>query len=66
MQDFRDRLKIEYKELEDRLEKLSAFLETETFYSLSEEEKNDLKTQLNGMTIYHAALKSRLTRYNLI
>lgn len=56
------RLENEFEELTNRIEKLSAFISTDTFKSLDEIEQDDLLNQLEVMIEYSAILNRRLGR----
>ena len=56
----------EYKELQERIGKLSTFISGPIFAELDSEEKIDMQGQLHGMTIYKACLESRLKRKKLL
>jgi hypothetical protein len=66
MEDFEKRLVIEYKDLEEKITKLRAFMLSEKYSTLDKEEQNDLNQQLDGMIKYHNALAKRMSRRNLI
>lgn len=58
------KIKLELKELNDKIVKLSYFIESNsTFTTLSSEEQSAMKKQLKAMTSYETALR---TRINLI
>lgn len=58
-----ERMLAEYTELNDRLNKLRAFIESEKFMALSPEEQMDMGDQSEGMRGYAAALRSRINRF---
>lgn len=57
---FKDRLKIEYAQLEERLGKLRGFIQSEQFQSLAEEDRNLLVEQEKVMDSYLAILNTRI------
>ena len=57
------KLKEEYKELETRINKLSAFLNTDEWRNLSEREKNMLLSQFHAMNVYCIVLGDRISFY---
>lgn len=59
---FRDRLAIEYEQLEERLGKLRVFIQSERFQSLAEEDRNLLVEQENAMDSYLAILNTRIIK----
>ena len=67
MEAFQERMLFEYNELTERIEKLLNFMNTDMFkQKLSEEERNLMFEQLNGMSIYSKALRQRLKLQTLI
>ena len=67
MEAFQERMLFEYNELTERIEKLINFMNTDMFkQKLSEEERNLMFEQLNGMSIYSKALRQRLKLQTLI
>ena len=60
MSTFLERLKLEARELEDKIFALTAFLETSTFENLSLSNKILLKKQLKAMEDYFSILVIRL------
>lgn len=52
----------EYAELDDRFTKLCAFMETETFASLSDEDRHLMQAQATAMRAYLNALSIRIDR----
>lgn len=59
-QDFIERLEKEQEELDERIEKLTAFTKTKTFSDLSEEHRDLLEEQLEVMGDLTAILSRRL------
>lgn len=59
---FQERLKVEHEELVQRLTKLTEFIDTTTYYSLTTDEQTDLKIQHSYMTGYAGILARRLNR----
>lgn len=57
---FKDRLVIEYEQLEERLGKLRGFIQSERFQSLAEEDRNLLVEQEKAMDSYLAILNTRI------
>lgn len=57
---FKDRLTIEYAQLEERLGKLRGFIQSEQFQSLAEEDRNLLAEQEKVMDSYLAILNTRI------
>ena len=57
---FKDRLTIEYAQLEERLEKLRVFIQSERFQILAEEDRNLLVEQEKAMDSYLAILNTRI------
>lgn len=56
----------EYKELDDRINKLASFINTNPiFETLQNEEREDMKAQLIGMRKYINVLANRLRRQNV-
>ena len=66
MNDFKDRLIAEYKELVERITKLSTFINADMFQILEEDERNDMKEQLKVMIMYRTVLERRMRRKNLL
>ena len=61
--DFKGRVELEAKELEQKLEKLEAFINGQSaFSSLSQDQQNDLLEQKVAMTEYLGILRRRLAR----
>lgn len=63
-EDFKDRLIIEFKELEDRFRKLETFIEKNGFQNIAEhcgpEQAALMLSQYHGMSLYYDALKYRI------
>lgn len=59
---FIDRMRIEHKELEDKLYRLNQFIETDDYNKLSSDDRHDLIFQAEAMTAYQAILFRRLQR----
>lgn len=63
-EDFKDRLIIEFKELEDRFKKLDTFIEKYGFQKIAEicgpEQAALMLSQYHGMSLYYNALKYRI------
>jgi hypothetical protein len=57
---FKDRLAIEYEQLEERLGKLRGFIQSERFGNLVEEDRNLLVEQEKAMDSYLAILNTRI------
>lgn len=57
-----DRMKIELDELDDRIWKLEKFIESDSFMSLEETDRNLLNEQLEAMHSYLGALSCRMER----
>lgn len=57
---FKDRLTIEYAQLEERLGKLRGFIQSEQFQSLAEEDRNLLVEQEKAMDSYLTILNTRI------
>lgn len=57
------KLKREYKELETRINNLSAFLNTDEYKNLSEREKEMLLSQFHAMNVYCIVLGDRISFY---
>jgi hypothetical protein len=63
MEGFKERVKIEFRELNEKINRLSAFIGSEIFIALSDEDQNDLITQFNAMSDYAAILEKRISRF---
>ena len=61
--DFRDRVRAEAAELDDRINKLAAFLPSDTFNNLSKDEQDRLTSQLAAMQDYSACLSERIRAF---
>lgn len=59
---FVDRMKLELDELDERIEKLEKFIESDSFMSLEETDRNLLNEQLQAMHSYLGALSCRMER----
>lgn len=63
-EDFKDRLIIEFKELEDRFRKLETFIEKNGFQNIEEhcgaKQTALMISQYHGMSLYYDALKYRI------
>ncbi len=57
--DYKERMKAEYKELDDRATKLAAFMESDTFETLPEEKQTLIHQQLAAMAEYIKVLGKR-------
>ena len=62
MEPFVERMVKDYDELNDRVNKLGVFIETEKYMSLPLEEQRDQVLQYHAMVIYRMALANRLKR----
>ena len=61
---FQDRVKLELKDLTDKIGKLEAFINgAEQFQRLPGEEQNDLGDQLQAMKAYQFLLQRRISRF---
>lgn len=60
MSNYVERMEVELKELEEKVEKLEAFIKTETFEALDEFKQGLLKAQKAAMDIYVSVLKNRI------
>lgn len=60
MEDYKERLIIEQKELKEKLIKLMEFINSEKFYELSENNKQLLRNQKIAMELYLSTLNMRL------
>lgn len=61
--DFRDRVRAEAAELDDRITKLQAFLPTDTFQALPVEERGRLNAQFAAMLDYSNCLAERIKAF---
>lgn len=59
---FVDRIKLELDELDERIEKLEKFIDSDSFASLEEIDRNLLNEQLEAMHSYLGALSCRMER----
>lgn len=66
LQPFQQRVLDEHSELKDRLEKLTAFLETETFKNLEEDDRSLLEIQQMTMVNYEKVLGVRVNKILLL
>lgn len=67
MEAFKERMIAEHKELADRINKLSIFINSsEIFNTLEEDEQSDMKEQLRAMIQYRVALERRMRRKNIL
>lgn len=64
MQKFVERMIDEKKVVDERLEKLEAFLMTDTYNGLSQKERKLLKEQAEAMTNYSRILGERIAIYS--
>lgn len=62
MEDYVKRMLDEFKELDERVMKLGAFLHGDVFKTLPIEEQSDMYDQWHAMVLYKSALGKRLTR----
>lgn len=62
MDDFRSRLFTEFSELQQRIEKLKAFILGRYFDTLPEIDRTDMKEQLEHMELYCKVLNRRVSR----
>lgn len=60
MEDYKERLIVEQKELKEKLIKLMEFINSEKFYELSENNKQLLRNQKIAMELYLSTLNMRL------
>ena len=58
-------MKVELKELEERIDKLEKFMRTETFSQLAATDRGLLVAQHSAMTTYGAILVTRMMRMGL-
>lgn len=59
---FEDRMSAEHKQLSGRISKLSDFLDTPLFATLSDVDKDLLNAQLGAMQVYQSVLNMRIRR----
>lgn len=57
--DYKERMKVEYKELDEKATKLAAFLDSDTFNTLPEEKQTLMHQQLAAMAEYIKVLGRR-------
>jgi hypothetical protein len=60
---FQDRVKLEASELEERIDKLTTFLSTDTFHALPKEEQDCLTAQQAAMLDYFGCLVERIESF---
>ena len=60
MSTFKDRLKVEFNELHDKIKKLKDFINSENINNVEENQRHLLYIQLNSMETYRQCLDSRL------
>lgn len=58
--DFKQRLEVEQKELQEKIDKLGAFIGTEVYEGLANADKRILVLQKKAMETYNNILKIRL------
>lgn len=63
MQAHQERVVAERAELDDKMDKLSKFLDTNTYYNLSEGEKGRLVEQLGIINQYRDVLDRRIAAF---
>jgi hypothetical protein len=63
MQAFQERVIQEQKELEEKLDKLTDFLQTDTFLNLEEKDRELLLAQHTHMVAYNTTLALRIKRF---
>ncbi len=56
-----DRMKIEFSELENKYQRLSAFLDSDKFKCLTSEKRNLLAKQYDAMQSYYLVLRQRIS-----
>jgi len=61
--DYRDRVRAERAELHERLEKLTAFIDTDAYRALPLVERHDLSAQYTAMSAYRNTLDRRISRF---
>lgn len=61
--DFRDRVRAEKKDLDEKIERLSAFIKSPTYTTLSLEEQGDLHSQRLAMDLYSEYLQKRISHF---
>lgn len=62
MSDFKNRLEVEKSELDEKIEKLSAFQTSENFLNIDPVQQTLLNIQLKAMHTYSQILLERLVR----
>jgi len=62
MEDYKKRLLEEFSDLNKKVEKLRAFVVSDKYKELPQEEKDDLAEQLGSMTMYLIVLSRRVLR----
>lgn len=65
MESYKIRMKVEFSQLEQRLDSLVKFTESSKFSTLNEDQANLLIEQLGGMRVYYNALKKRCKNENI-
>ena len=63
MEDFQTRVVEEKKELDDKVEKLAAFLQTDMFGNLPDEEQARMTRQKEAMSEYSNVLGERIAAF---
>lgn len=64
METFKDRLRVEYEELSDKIEKLESFLKSDVYREIEKEQQILLRSQCAVMIQYRDILKKRLELLN--
>ena len=64
MEDWQQRVVDEYRALDEKVEKLEAFLESEAFDKLELVDRTLLIQQHNAMSLYAHVLNSRIERFS--
>jgi hypothetical protein len=62
MEEYVERMLNEFKELDERVMKIIAFIDSEKYLTLSLEEQRNLCDQYHAMVLYKSALGKRLIR----
>jgi len=62
MNDFKQRLEAEQKELQERLQKLTTFISSENFKTIDDVQKTLLNVQARAMETYNQVLLERIVR----
>lgn len=62
---FIDKMKLELDELDERIEKLEKFIESDSFMSLEETDRNLLNEQLQAMHSYLCVLSCRMKKSDI-